>query len=499
MGAIAGRVTHAHDGSPWAEPVIRVEDQEGKMRGRARTGADGRYQVWVAPGSYVVSLERVEGADPIEVTLTAGEQMEDIDFAGRPIKPPEELVKAAATYQALQGYRDSTTVAIYEERPGQETKTTTPTRLAFERPNRFRLDGKAQWGESALVSDGMMLTSYLDARWMEGQKQYTQKKAPEKTTAADLHSPMGGPGGGILFHILMSDDPLKELMEEAEEVKKVTSHRGLWRSLLKPFGLFHEKLDGTPVTVLELTVPVSSLEGAQVPFRGGTEPIKVQLWIGKDDHLIRQVAFEMDMEKMALEMPEEQRQWMPKKMAFTERHYNIEVDPIFSEEAFTFVPPEGAKLVDEFGHPGASRDKSEFIGQPTPDFVLNDIDGKEVKLADFEGQVLIVDFWATWCGPCRQEMPTFVALQGQYEGDGFSVIGIVINDTAEKVRSYSTEQELNFPLLMGDDEVREDYGNVTAIPTSFVIDKKGIVRYTYVGTPDDLLVFQQHVEELLVE
>ena len=96
-------------------------------------------------------------------------------------------------------------------------------------------------------------------------------------------------------------------------------------------------------------------------------------------------------------------------------------------------------------------------------------------------------------------MPTFVALHNQYEAAGFSVIGIAINDTAQKVRSYASEQELNFPLLMGDDEVREDYGNVTAIPTSFVIDKQGMVRYTYVGTPSDLLVFQQHVEELLAE
>ena len=470
-------------GSPWANMTIRVRDEEGIAQYHATTDVDGRYQVWVTPGIWNVIVAGAQGADPIEVTLNAGAQIEDIDFAVIPIEPPKELARAAEVYRTLQGYRDSTTVAIYTERPGQETKKTTPTRLAFERPNRFRLDTKGHGHETAMVSDGMMLTSYLDARWVEGQKQYTQKKAPEKATAADLRSRMGGLGGGILFPILMSDDPLKELMEDAEGVKK----------------LGREKLDGTPVTVLELTVPVSSLEGAQIPFRGGTEPIKVAVWIGKEDYLIRQIAFEPDMEQAAQGMPEEQRQWMPEKMVVTERHTAIEIDPAFPEETFTFVPPEGSKLVDEFGPPGASKDKSEFIGQPTPDFVLNDIDGKEVKLADFEGQVLILDFWATWCGPCREEMPTFFALQNQYEDDGFSVIGIAINDTAEKVRSYAEKEELNFPLLMGDDRVQKDYGNVTAIPTSFVIDKQEIVRYAYVGTPPEMLDFQRHVEELLAE
>ena len=224
----------------------------------------------------------------------------------------------------------------------------------------------------------------------------------------------------------------------------------------------------------------------------------MQLWIDENDYLIRQLTVELDLKRMAGEMAEH-RPWMPTKMTLTENHTAIQVDPAFAEETFAFVPPEAAELVDLFGSQGAGRDKSEFVGKPAPEFALKDIDDNQVALTDFEGQVLILGFWATWAGSCHQEMPTFVLLQDQYEADGFSVIGIAVRDTAGKVREYASDEELNFPLLMADDKVGKDYGDIRAIPTTFVIDRQGTVRYTYVGSPPDLLVFQQHVEELLTE
>ena len=79
------------------------------------------------------------------------------------------------------------------------------------------------------------------------------------------------------------------------------------------------------------------------------------------------------------------------------------------------------------------------------------------------------------------------------------MIGISTDRKRDVVRSFATENKINYPLLMADEKVREDYGDISAIPTTFVIDKKGIVRYTYVGVPSDKLIFQQKVEELLAE
>ena len=113
--------------------------------------------------------------------------------------------------------------------------------------------------------------------------------------------------------------------------------------------------------------------------------------------------------------------------------------------------------------------------------------------------MLIVDFWATWCGPCKAELPTFTVLQSQYAKQGFSVIGLSTDDQVQTVRQFAEKNNINYPLLMADTKAQQDYGNISALPTTFVIDRKGVVRYTHTGTPDNMLIFQQQVEELLGE
>ena len=118
---------------------------------------------------------------------------------------------------------------------------------------------------------------------------------------------------------------------------------------------------------------------------------------------------------------------------------------------------------------------------PAPAWKLKDADGKEVSSAQFKGKVIVVDFWATWCGPCRREIPGYIALQKKYAKDGLVIVGIAVNDTEPAVKSFAAKQGVNYTLVMGDDAVVEAFGGMEAIPTTFIIDREGKIRERKVG------------------
>jgi thiol-disulfide isomerase/thioredoxin len=123
--------------------------------------------------------------------------------------------------------------------------------------------------------------------------------------------------------------------------------------------------------------------------------------------------------------------------------------------------------------------------KPAPAWTLKDLNGKDVSSADFKGKVLVVDFWATWCGPCRHEIPGYVELQKKYGPDGLVIVGIAVSDTAERVKKFATEQGLNYVILLDDGTgVPEKFGNIEAIPTTFIIDRDGNLRDRKVGAED---------------
>lgn len=131
------------------------------------------------------------------------------------------------------------------------------------------------------------------------------------------------------------------------------------------------------------------------------------------------------------------------------------------------------------------------------DFSLKSVDGKIVKLSDYKGKVVVVDFWATWCPPCRKGIPDLISIQSEFKND-VVVIGISLDQekTLKDVENFIKSYGINYPVVYGDEKVSKDYGNIQAIPTSFVIDKKGNIVDKHVGlVPKDS--YTDKIKELL--
>lgn len=117
-----------------------------------------------------------------------------------------------------------------------------------------------------------------------------------------------------------------------------------------------------------------------------------------------------------------------------------------------------------------------------PDFTLKDATGAPLKLSDLRGKVVLLNFWATWCGPCEVEIPWFVDFQKAYRDRDFAVLGVSMDDDGWKsVRPYLQEHKINYRIVIGDDHLSELYGGVDSLPTSFVIDRDGRIAAMHVG------------------
>ena len=132
-----------------------------------------------------------------------------------------------------------------------------------------------------------------------------------------------------------------------------------------------------------------------------------------------------------------------------------------------------------------------------PEFALKDADGKVVHLTDYKGKVVILDFWATWCGPCKIEIPWFMELQRANKDKGFEVLGVAMDDEGwETVKPFLADLGVNYRVVMGNDQTAQLYGGVDALPTTFLIDRAGKIAAVHVGLASKK-DFVDGVEQLL--
>jgi thiol-disulfide isomerase/thioredoxin len=135
-----------------------------------------------------------------------------------------------------------------------------------------------------------------------------------------------------------------------------------------------------------------------------------------------------------------------------------------------------------------------LAGKPEPALKLKDLNDRELSLADLKGKVVFVNFWATWCGPCQDEIPDLIAMQNKYASKGFTVLGIAMDEEGKSVvapfvakQLYDVEGQklhINYPIVIGSDEASDKFGGIMGYPTSFLLSRNGTQLVKFQGPPD---------------
>jgi peroxiredoxin len=133
-----------------------------------------------------------------------------------------------------------------------------------------------------------------------------------------------------------------------------------------------------------------------------------------------------------------------------------------------------------------------------PEFSLKDANGQTVRLADYKGKVVLLDFWATWCGPCKIEIPWFMEFETQFKDQGFAVLGVSMDEDGwAAIKPYVRDRKMNYRVLLGDDKVGTSYGGLDALPTTLLIDREGNIASVHEGVAMGKEEFKNAIVQLL--
>ncbi len=133
---------------------------------------------------------------------------------------------------------------------------------------------------------------------------------------------------------------------------------------------------------------------------------------------------------------------------------------------------------------------SPFQGHPTPDFELESLEGDLMRLSDYHGSIVLINFWATWCPPCRAEMPMFQERYERYADQGLEILAVNSDSPLREVIAFQHEHGLSFPVLIDATRIVQNLYRVWSLPTSFIVDREGIIRYVHLGPMTDVVLDQ---------
>ncbi len=332
-----------------------------------------------------------------------------------------------------------------DQRAVVDLQGTVPTRIqmlvkiAVSNPGKLRIESSGQMGNSLIVSDGENTWMYLGAL-----KQYT-KTAAASTPESLVKSLV--PGMSSVMDQLKAKDPYLSAKIAGEEAVEVDG----------------QKID---CYVVEARLDKIALPDA-IDMTGGVQKV----WIDKASKLTLKQTMTAAMQGGPLKAPAQMNQ------AVTV--ISQKLDAPVADSMFTFTPPDGAKQVIEFK--GPVKANVDLTGQVAADFKLKSLAGKEFGLEDFRGKFVLLDFWATWCGPCRRDLPAVEKLHREFHRRGLVVLGIDAGEDAETVHEFLRSSNVSYPILLAAGSAVTESYSVNAFPTVVLIDADGKIVFYHVG------------------
>ena len=316
-------------------------------------------------------------------------------------------------------------------------------KIIVSNPGKLRIESSSKVGDSLIVSDGEHTWMYLGTL-----KQYT-KTAAASTPESLVKSMVPGMSG--VMDQIKAKDPYLSAKIIGEELVEVDG----------------QKID---CYVVEARLDTISLPGS-VDMKGGVQKV----WIDKVSKLSLKQTITATMEGGPLTAPAQMNQ------AVT--IISQKLDTPVPDSSFTFTPPEESKLVTEFK--GPVKANADLTGQAAADFKLKSNIGKEFSLPDLKGKFVLLDFWATWCAPCRRDLPAVEKLHQEFHRKGLVVLGVNGGEDSETVNEFLLSSKLSYPILLTPDGgVMQSY-RVSAFPTVVLIDADGKIVFYHVGAGGD--------------
>lgn len=352
---------------------------------------------------------------------------------------PRELIRnSAEAIKQYKSYQIESVVLVETRGAGVDNKLEIPSSISVRRPDRLRIESKNKTLGVLVVSDGEHIWYY-----MSHLKQYIKREASGSPESAVISS-------GFLP---------KNLPDPSTSVKsvKLSGEDGI--------DLGGEKI---PCWVVETTYDKIALPGQNASI---IEAVQIN-WISKDKGLSLQSTFGAKLVLPGMPQPVE----MTQSTRTTALRLNVDLP----DSLFVFTPPEGSKETADWSLPGVA--KPDIIGKAPPAFTGKSLDGKEIDLAALRGKVVLIDFWATWCGPCKRELPAIQKVHTEFRDKGLVVLGVSVGEEKATIEKFLKTAGLTYPVFRVDEATDlVSKLSVTGFPTVVLLDRDGKVASYEVG------------------